>query len=81
MVSATPTKEMAVEWTVRTLWASRSCPFCVCRLISIGKRSPDVRACAVTRTEVVGRSRRSLRVLPSGNVNLSLASVTTTLTG
>ena len=47
----------------------------------MGSRSPEVRAWAVTRTEVVGRSSRSWRVLPSGKVNLSLVKVTTTVTG
>ena len=47
----------------------------------MGRRSPEVRAWAVTRTEVVGRSSSSWCVLPSGKVNLSLLSVTTTVTG
>ena len=77
-VRATPTKEMAVECTVSTVWARTSWPSGVCRVTSMGSRSPEVRAWAVTRTEVVGRSSSSWRVLPLGKVNLSLARVTTT---
>ena len=80
-VRATPTKEMAVECTVSTVWARRTWPSGVCRVTSMGSRSPEVRAWAVTRTEVVGRSSAARCVLPLGKVNLSLARVTTTVTG
>ena len=78
---ATPTKEISVDCTVSTVWAMSSWPSGVCRVTSMGSRSPEVRACAVTRTDVVGRSRVSGGGCPLGNVNLSLVKVTTTVTG
>ena len=80
-VRATPTKEISVECTVSTVWAIRTWPSGVCRVTSMGRRSPEVRAWAVTRTDVVGWTRVRRCVLPSGKVNLSLLSVTTTVTG
>ena len=47
----------------------------------MGRRSPEVRAWAANRHDVVGRSSSSTCVLPLGKVNLSLLRVTTTVTG
>ena len=80
-VRATPTKEISVECTVSTVWAMRTWPSGVCRVTSMGRRSPEVRAWAVTRTEVVGWTSVNRCELPSGKVNLSLLRVTTTVTG
>ena len=78
---ATPTKEMAVGVHREHGVGDEQLAVGVCRVTSMGRRSPEVRAWAVTRTEVVGRSSVSARVLPSGKVNLSLLRVTTTVTG
>ena len=64
-----------------TVWAMRTWPSGVCRVTSMGRRSPEVRAWAANRNEVVGRSSSSWWVLPLGKVNLSLLRVTTTVTG
>src|SRR5580704_5454191 len=70
-VSATPTREIEVEWTVRAERAMTRSPSGVVTVTSTGSRSPDVRARAWIRTGVVERSRTRVRLLPSGKANLS----------